>query len=59
MMPWADRDRAIAYAKRIFPKYQEERGATVVHVVEIMTSETIFVLSAVDGRPGKLGDQTT
>lgn len=57
--PWVDRDRAIAYAKQKFPTFQEELGATAVHVVDVMTSETIFVLPAAGDRPDQTSAGTT
>lgn len=51
MTPWVDRDRAISHARQDFPLRQKKVGATAVHVVDVMTSETIFVLPEPDDRP--------
>jgi hypothetical protein len=50
MMPWVDKERAIAHAKREFPLCQRLIGATAVEVIDVMTSEIIFALPETDDR---------
>jgi hypothetical protein len=48
---WADRDRAIVFARQTLRLRQRDLGATAVYVVDIRTREVIFVLAA-EGRDG-------
>jgi hypothetical protein len=50
MLPWADKDRAIAHAKHEYPLRRKTVGATAVQVIDVMTSEIIFALPAIDDR---------
>jgi hypothetical protein len=41
---WADKESAIAYARRELPLREKKLGATAAYVVELQTREVVFVL---------------
>jgi hypothetical protein len=49
MTTWADKDRAIASATQDLPLRQRRVGATAAFVVDVKTSQVVFVLPASDG----------